>query len=176
LDNNINSENVLFINFNYTSTLDLYTENKHNKRIIYIHGELKNSENPIIFGYGDEIDERFVTLEKENDNNYYTNIKSFKYSKTNNYREILKYINFGDYQILIMGHSCGLSDRTLLNTLFEHDNCKSIKIFYYIDKNGEDNYLDTYMNISRNFKNKQKMREIVVPKELSEPYINLQHA
>jgi hypothetical protein len=33
------------------------------------------------------------------------------------------------FQVLIMGHSCGLSDRTLLNIVFEHNNCRSIKVF-----------------------------------------------
>jgi hypothetical protein len=49
-----------------------------------------------------------------------------------------------------MGHSCGISDRTLLNTIFEHDNCKSIKIYYYYKReNGIDDYSDKVRNISR---------------------------
>ncbi|RMZ61332.1 hypothetical protein D1632_00110 [Chryseobacterium nematophagum] len=30
-----------------------------------------------------------------------------------------------------MAHSCGNTDRTLLNTIFEHENCVSVKIFYH---------------------------------------------
>ena len=66
-----------------------------------------------------------------------------------------------------MGLSCGTSDRTLLNTLFENENCKSIRIFFYqqlIEKTNRliDDYLDIYMNISRSFNDKKKMRAIVV--------------
>ena len=69
-----------------------------------------------------------------------------------------------------MGHSCGLSDRTLLNTLFEHENCLSIKVFYheYDRINHKDNYDDITKNISRNFKDKSKMRAKVVNKTYCE--------
>ena len=168
-------ENVLFINFNYTSTIQLYINNEQiNTQLINIHGELNNDNNPIIFGYGDEIDDQYKSIEKINKNELFQNIKSIKYSKNTNYRNILKFLELhDDYQIFIFGHSCGLSDRTLLNTLFENEYCKSIKIFYYIDKNGDDNYLDTYMNITRNFNDKKKLRETVLPKELCVAYHDL---
>ena len=70
-----------------------------------------------------------------------------------------------------MGHSCGNSDRTLLNTLFEHENCVSIKPFYYIKDNGLDNYNEIAQNISRNFTNKQALRDKVVNKKYCEPLI-----
>ena len=68
-----------------------------------------------------------------------------------------------------MGHSCGNSDRTLLNTLFEHKNCISIKPFYYQKANGSDNYLEIVQNISRNFTNMKLMRDRVVNKEFCKP-------
>ena len=42
-----------------------------------------------------------------------------------------------------------------------------------IDEKGNDNYLDTYMNISRNFNNKMKQREMVLPKDLCVAYHDL---
>ena len=78
----------------------------------------------------------------------------------------------------IMGHSCGNSDRTLLNTIFEHENCVSIKPFYHEweEKIGDteethivDNYQDIYANIYRDFENKETCRSKVVPKERCEP-------
>ena len=69
-----------------------------------------------------------------------------------------------------MGHSCGNSDRTLLNTLFEHKNCVSIKPFYYIREDGTDNYMELIQNISRNFTNMKMMRDRVVNKTFCEPY------
>ena len=68
-----------------------------------------------------------------------------------------------------MGHSCGNSDRTLLNTIFEHDNCVSIKPYYYLKPDGTDNYIDIIQNISRNFNNRKLMRDRVVNKTLCEP-------
>jgi len=64
------------------------------------------------------------------------------------------------FQVYIMGHSCGLSDRTMLNTIFENPNCLSIKIFYH---NGIEGYTNTAQEISRHFKDKKSMREKIVP-------------
>jgi len=73
-----------------------------------------------------------------------------------------------------MGHSCGNSDRIFLNTLFEHKNCQSIKIFYHekIDDKGEkisDNFSYIYRNITRNFTNFADLRAKVVDKTNSIP-------
>ena len=161
-------EKIYFLNFNYTPTIDLYSSYRKNVKTINIHGLLNNYNNPIIFGYGDEMDDNYKNIEKE-ENEFLQYVKSFKYSKTNNYKELLTFINSGMYQIYIMGLSCGTSDRTLLNTLFEHKHCKSIKIYYFKKNNVENNFLDIYMNISRCFNNKEKMREIVVSFENSVP-------
>ena len=72
-----------------------------------------------------------------------------------------------------MGHSCGLSDRTLLNTIFEHENCRSIKVFYHEWENDEgqkkDNFTEITQNISRHFNDKKEMRAKLVNKSLCEP-------
>jgi hypothetical protein len=160
-------ENFLFLNFNYTNTEKLYVSPEN--KVIHIHGELDNPKNPIIFGYGDEIDNKYKLIEEKNDNRYLENVKSIKYSETRNYRELLNFINSDYYQVYIMGHSCGISDRTLLNTLFENDNCALIKIFYHKREDKTDNYSDIVRNISRNFTKKSLMRERLIPKENSEP-------
>ena len=67
-----------------------------------------------------------------------------------------------------MGHSCGLSDKTLLNSIFQHQNCKSIKVFYHTYGNWKDNYLDVVQNISRHFNKKTMMREKIVNKDYCE--------
>lgn len=77
---------------------------------------------------------------------------------------MLAFINSAPYQVYIIGHSCGNSDRPLLNTLFEHKNCISIKPFYYIKEYGSDNYLEIIQNISRNFTDMKLMRDRVVNK------------
>lgn len=93
-------------------------------------------------------------------------IKSIHYMESDNYRKVLEFIEADTFQIIIMGHSCGNSDRTLLNTLFEHRNCVSIKPYYYIK--GEDNYLELIQNISRNFTGMKLMRDRVVNKTYCE--------
>ena len=162
---------TLLLNFNYTQTAEkLYAENCFNE-IINIHGELNNENNPIIFGYGDELDDDYERIERLQNNDFLENIKSIRYHKTKNYRSLLEFIALGPYQVFIMGHSCGNSDRTLLNTLFEHDNCLSIKVFYRQYKDGTDNYIDLIKNISRNFNNKPNMRDIVVNRENCSPLV-----
>ena len=170
-----NSRKVLFLNFNYTKTEDYYVnggdskiDKKNEPIVIHIHGELQKSNNSIIFGYGDEQDDMHKEIEKKG-GNYLDNIKSINYLKTPNYKKMLDFIEDDSYQIFIMGHSWGLSDKTLLNTLFEHPNCVSIKPFYYIDENGHNSYDDIVKNIYRCFNDKSLMREKVVNLEYCKP-------
>lgn len=162
-------EDILFLNFNYTHTIDKYIDNKYFYKTINIHGELNNKKNPIIFGYGDELEDSYKNIENINDNDYLKNVKSIRYLETDNYRRLLNFIESAPFQIFIMGHSCGNSDRTLLNTLFEHKNCISIKPFYHQKNQTEDNYSDIVRNISRNFTDKALMRDRVVNKMYCEP-------
>lgn len=160
-------DSILLLNFNYTKTADLYLPNEDIFKVNHIHGKLSNPKS-IIFGYGDELDENYKKLLKDNNNEYLKNIKSINYLNYTNYRDMLSYIESAPYQIYIMGHSCGLSDKTLLNTLFEHENCVSIKPFYYINAEGRDNYTDIVQNISRNFTDMKLMRDRVVNKTFCE--------
>ncbi|WP_128330859.1 AbiH family protein [Apibacter sp. HY039] len=165
-----NPDNIIFLNFNYTCTEIFYQNQDFNHDIIHIHGSLSpNDKNHIIFGFGDELDEEYKKIENLNNNEYLENIKSIKYLETDNYKRLLEFVNSDEYQIFIFGHSCGNSDRTLLNTLFEHENCVSIKPFYHLKENGTDNYSDIVRNISRNFNNKAIMRDKVVNKTFCEP-------
>lgn len=161
------------VTFNYTSTERNYRE-VLDFNITHIHGEIGDVANPLIFGYGDELDDSYSTIEKLQNNKFLDNMKSINYSKTVNYKHILSVIESGLFQVYIFGHSCGNSDRTLLNTIFEHDNCASIKIFYHQDSEHSDKYLETYKNISRNFNNKAKLRDRVVNWQLSEPLVPYQ--
>ncbi|MBF0760170.1 hypothetical protein IR148_03825 [Dysgonomonas mossii] len=163
---------TLILNFNYTKTAErLYTNEEMNYKVINIHGELQNQNNQIIFGYGDELDDDYQKIEKLQDNDFLENIKSIKYHKTRNYRDLLEFIKSGIYQVFVMGHSCGNSDRTLLNTLFEHNNCASVKVYYRQYPDGSDDYSNLIRNISRNFNNKPQMRDIVVNWENCSPLV-----
>lgn len=78
---------------------------------------------------------------------------------------MLEFLNSGLFQVVILGHSCGNSDRTLLNTVFEHQNCVSIKPYYHKWDDRRDNYLDIVQNICRNFTDMKLFRDRVVNKE-----------
>lgn len=159
---------ILLLNFNYTPTTNKYLINNSIFTINNIHGELSNPES-VIFGYGDELDENYKKLSNLNDNEYLRNFKSIKYLESDRYRKALQFMDAEPYQVFIMGHSCGNSDRTFLNTLFEHKNCVSIKPYYYKDGD-KDNYLDIVQNISRNFTDMKLMRDRVVNKTYCEPF------
>ena len=162
--------NIMLLNFNYTKTPELYLTDSSIARINYIHGKLDNPES-VIFGYGDELDEDYKKLQELNENEVLRHIKSIHYLESDRYRKVLEFIESGPFQICVMGHSCGSSDRTLLNTLFEHRNCVSVKPYYYI-YGQEDNYLELVQNISRNFTDMKLMRDRVVNKTLCEPLTN----
>ena len=166
-------DKILLLNFNYTNTAERLYVKGGTYEVINIHGELNNKNNPIIFGYGDELDDDYKTIEKLQDNDFLENIKSINYHKTRNYRRLLDFIHSGLYQVFVMGHSCGNSDRTLLNTLFEHDNCVSVKVFYHQIEAGKDDYSNLIRNISRNFNDKARMRDTVVNWEDCSPLVPL---
>lgn len=158
---------VLLLNFNYTPVAVSYSSPEISN-LVYIHGTLSNPDK-MIFGYGDELDENYQKILNEDDNEFLRNIKSIKYLESSNYRRMLEFIETEPYQIYIMGHSCGNSDRTLLNTLFEHKNCVSIKPYFYQKEDGSDNYLEIVQNICRNFTDMKLMRDRVVNKTYCEP-------
>jgi hypothetical protein len=163
----------LFLDFNYTPTVDNYIKQIISRSksdygtasVIKIHGEVYSVSNPINFGFGDEMDEDYKIIEKTSDNLYFKNIKSFQYMHNSNYRKLLNWIETEKFQVFIFGHSCGLSDRTLLNTIFENHNCRSIKIFFHGNK-GNDNYTELTNNISRHFNQKKLMRSKLVDKTI----------
>lgn len=166
---------TVILNFNYTDTFKkLYFDSlPPNSKIINIHGEIGSKTNSLNLGFGDEMHDKYKLIEDLNFNECLRLMKSFAYSNTSNYKELFDFAESTNFQIYIMGHSCGLSDRTLLNTLFEHKNCVSIKPFYHQweDKSGEkkDNYVDLIQNISRHFNKKAQMREKIVNKEYCVP-------
>ncbi|ACU07392.1 hypothetical protein FIC_00941 [Flavobacteriaceae bacterium 3519-10] len=169
---------ILFLSFNYTSLETKYNSAPNDEEgleriptsTIHIHGELGNdNNNKIIFGFGDEIDKDYKTIEDLDDNKYLENIKSIKYLESISYKSLLQFINSDDYQIFIFGHSCGISDRTLLNTLFENKHCTSIKPFYRQKDENTDNYSEIIKNITRNFTNKAALRDRVVNKVYTRP-------
>ncbi|MDB5141167.1 MAG: hypothetical protein JWR12_3083 [Mucilaginibacter sp.] len=160
---------VHILNFNYTPTAAQYRLGKNQQvhsnsiRINHIHGEINSAQNQVIFGFGDELDENYAKMESDLTKGFFEFIKSFWYFKTSNYHNLVRFIDAEEFQVYILGHSCGLSDRTMLNMIFEHEHCKSIKIFYHHNKSGNNNYTSLTQEIARHFKNKVTMRKKIVP-------------
>jgi len=160
---------IVLLNFNYTYTAKAcfdYIEKqgiKENLFIINIHGTL-GDKNSIIFGYGDESDKRYSELEEIGDNDILSSFKSFDYFHSRAYSKLIGLLDKQNYNIHIMGHSCGVSDRVLLKELFCKNNCKKIQIYYHKRDDGSNDYKEKTMNISRIFPLDQKaaMRKKIV--------------
>ncbi|WP_445454289.1 AbiH family protein [Flavobacterium sp. 25HG05S-40] len=164
-------KSLFFLNFNYTSTFENYYDicrKKIASDLDYIHGSLDGVHGEPVFGFGDELDKNYLEFEDEKNNELFRHIKSFEYLKNKNYYRLIRFIESNDYQVQIYGHSCGLSDRTMLNQIFEHENCKSIKIFYHHREDGTNDYTEKTYEISRHFKDKGMMRKKVVPFDYSQ--------
>jgi hypothetical protein len=175
LRSRLESNNLLFLNFNYTNTIQQYIDTSFppTTKCTYIHGKLGCRENPIIFGYGDEIDAKYKLIEDTGIDEFLHYIKSFWYLKTNNYRETINFLESGPYEVSIAGHSCGLSDRVLLSSIFTHDYCKSIDIWYHKKPDGTDDYTQKLYAISRQFplQFKGDMRRKIIPFNHSVPLV-----
>lgn len=171
-------DEVLFLNFNYTPIAELYYNRVFSKvkpQLINIHGSVLNKENPIIFGYGDEMNTFYGKIENLNYNEALKHFKSFSYLKTSNYQDLCRFIDNPSniYEVIIIGHSCGLSDRVLLNRIFENPHCVRIKIYFHQIAQNEDDFFIKSQEISRHFslQGKSSMREKIVPYEYSRPLV-----
>lgn len=177
--NSHRNQSIVILNFNYTNTVNLYRSlytGEGHFRIINIHGDLTNSENPPIFGYGDETDSYYSKIEALNSNEMLKHIKSFGYLLSDNYQRFNRFLDIPNekFEVVIMGHSCGISDRLLFNTIVEHQNCKSIKIYYHQKSEKENDFYEKTIELSRHFSKdfKKKFREIVKPLSESKPLIS----
>lgn len=166
-------DRICILNFNYTDIAKKYGQEITTSLHIPIHGQLKGDDIAVqgpVFGFGDEIDKEYEKFELLKNDEIFKHIKSFKYLQFSCYRNLIEFIESNPYQVQIFGHSCGLSDRTLLNTIFEHENCISIKPFYY-ENEGSNDYEQKSYSIARHFKSKSELRVKVVNKEYCEAMI-----
>lgn len=172
---NLKLGKTVLLSFNYTETVEDYSNHLLGKDFEigynYIHGKMKVKELPIIFGFGDEMDNDYKEIENIDDNEYLKYFKSIQYLEHSTYKKLYNFIEAEPFQVFVLGHSCGLSDRTLLSTIFENNNCFSIKVFYHQREDGFDNYTELIQNISRHFSDKKMLRKKVVEKRYCEPLI-----
>ena len=167
---------IVILNFNYTSLAAAYhtriadnSKYKTYKGTAYlnqIHGTLYGKEK-IIFGYGNTQDKNFPKL-KQNDK-FLENIKPMRYRTSFLYPHVLKFIGDAPFQVCIMGHSCGESDRTLLRDIFQHKKCISIKPYYWEYSKDKNNYQEIYNNIFRCFDDETLIGTKIVCQDYCEP-------
>lgn len=165
---------ALFLNFNYTNLLNEYLSNDvqnksgnweiNNPRnyleienIINIHGSLIDIQNPIIFGYGGIKNKEYALLKNLNSREVLKYLKSFDYFQTKNFINLQNFLS-NDFDIHIIGHSCGMSDSYILNNIFEREKCKNIYFHYWKQSENTNNYSEILTNISRCFLNDNLMQ------------------
>jgi hypothetical protein len=154
----VDSKETTILNFNYTDTLKkLYLNEINESNVIHIHGELSNPKNPIIFGYAAN-DEESRELIKKGDNEYMRNIKKHLYKRTENEKKLTNYLKgTKDINVTILGHSCGLSDKLILNQILNDENVKSVNIFYYEEY---EQFFQTQVNIDRIMNNDDNFKKL----------------
>ncbi|WP_233901382.1 AbiH family protein, partial [Tenacibaculum piscium] len=178
----IDRKNVSFINFNYTNTIERYTNSSLGRNNIHIHNSLSED---IIFGYGDDTDEMYQQMKASKNNNFLKYFKTFDYLKSKNYRKVLNQLaTFKDgYDVLVIGHSLGGTDKTILKTILDDDSCQNIELLKRSDFDTDeryeelnlvekeqlkaDNLFELYANLARIFDSEASLREKVIPFEWS---------
>ncbi|MFT5668924.1 MAG: hypothetical protein ACI9DK_003129 [Vicingaceae bacterium] len=165
---NRNLENVVFVNFNYTTNLikqlfKFQGEKGFGFKLdeIRIHGNItEEDERGIIFGYGDDTAKEYREIEQDGNNEYLRFMKSTQYFHDDKYKRIISYINDDRFELFVAGHSLSLSDRVLLKTNVEHDNCRLIRFFH---RGNYEDYRTLVGAMTRHFDDKIKMRSKFLP-------------
>ena len=171
IDLNIkNALNIYLINFNYTNSVEQYLEESRknkNVEINYIHGKL-DKEN-IIFGYGNDQNQVYQEIKDLEIDTFLHHFKTFKYMRDGNYMDIFQNAidKFDEYEVLVLGHSLGATDKTLLDEIFNNDKCVKISFFKRRDlENNPDDLakaFDTLLySAGRIVENEKKLRKKVL--------------
>ncbi|ALU75099.1 hypothetical protein AUW17_07430 [Tenacibaculum dicentrarchi] len=182
-------QNISFINFNYTNTIKCYKNLEYDTDLIlnptikniHIHNSLSED---IIFGYGDDTDEMYQQMKATRNNNFLKYFKTFDYLKSKNYRKVLNQLaTFDKYDVLVIGHSLGGTDKTILKTILDTDSCENIELLKRSDFDTDERYeelnllekeqlkaenlFELYANLARIFDSEDSLREKVIPFEWS---------
>lgn len=157
---------TLFLNFNYTSTINQYYTKYligENFTEILIHGDAHNTSNPIILGYGDELNCEYKEILKGPPEGV-KYFKNYWYAKTNNYAKLIEFIDNDYFEVLLIGHSCGSSDSVLLRTIVEHEKCSLLHIHKHITNHNKSNFFEIHHNLSKliTFEKQPILRKLIL--------------
>jgi hypothetical protein len=122
------------INFNYTETIKKYNLPKKAIHYYYpIHGNLNEK---IIFGYGNDKDNVYQEIKDLGDDKFLEHFKTHKYLLNSTYQDIHSnlLLTKDAFEVHVIGHSLGLTDKTLLQEIFNSPNCKKIHLYKRADK------------------------------------------
>lgn len=170
-----NVKNVYFVNFNYTNTLKLYTDLvqfQGNMTLNHIHGDLESGN--IVFGYGNDQNDDYQEIKNLEIDEFLRYFKTFDYLNNINYDNVNdKAIDkFPSYDVYILGHSLGLTDKTLLSEILNKDKCRSIHFFKRSDLKEDPSivksiYRELTYSASRILTNERELRKKIVNFESS---------
>lgn len=161
---------TMVLNFNYTNIVNRYCKELESEFLIQeipLHGKLSNL-NSIVFGFGDEVHKSYQEMEDLDENLFFEHIKSFKYFQNQHYQDLMAFLDSGQFEVFVLGHSLGLSDRTMLQAIFNSDHLEKVQLFYY-EKDGKNNFVEMTHQLSRHFTDKNRMRVKVVSFDKSDP-------
>jgi hypothetical protein len=160
-DSDRNPGTICFLNFNYTDILNSYIQNNpaYNRAYHYqIHGNI-DTPSSVVFGYGDDTHKHYKELEDADVSELLINMKAFYYPSNSHYGNLINFIELDNFEVFVVGHSLGLSDRVLLKTIFESDNCRAIRLFH---RGTEKGHFYKRIALSRHFDDKISMRKKIV--------------
>lgn len=119
--------------------------------LINIHGTLNSEENQIIFGYGDETNQKYTEIIEKNINKYMRNLKRQLYNLSDQYPQLVEILKKQEnIDIYSIGHSFGLTDKSILKEILENKNVRNIKMYYYKDREGYRQLNDNIRRIVNN--------------------------
>lgn len=153
------------INFNYTNTIINYR--KISTDVNHIHGNLEKEN--IIFGYGNDQNDKYHEIKDLEIDEFLEHFKTFRYMQNNNYIKVYEEAidKFDKYEVVVLGHSLGLTDKTLLEEIFTPDKCKKIHLFKRRDKeqnldNVRAEFNKLLYSASRIMNNEKELRKKIV--------------
>lgn len=169
---------IIAINFNYTNTFQNYLDmlypivlNEKYFEIVNIHGAINDNSEKIVFGYGNDQDDEYKQLKKNGENSYLINMKTVNYLMDNKYSKFLEMMGRIDenssFDVIVLGHSLGLTDKTLLQEVFDNKKCDRIKLFkrkFDFDQNdlkSRSDYMEKVIAITRVMKFENEARKKV---------------
>lgn len=129
--NDESTKDIVVIDFNYTQTIRSFNIDGYEH--YPIHGTL---DTDIIFGWGNDKDGDYIEIKDLRDDDFLINFKTHHYLKNNNYQLIHhSLIRVKEkFNVHVLGHSLGLTDKSLLKEIFESDNCEKIFLYLRSDK------------------------------------------